>query len=155
GAARPRCRGPRPLERLPTSEPAPRRVVASASRRGRRKRSMSGDPSRGQVDESDAGAGREVRTTESGVPIERVYDDASVAHLDLGERLGEPGAFPYTRGIHPTMYREKPWTMRQYAGFATAEETNARFRYLLAAGAPGLSTAFDLPTQLGMDSDDP
>ncbi len=93
------------------------------------------------------------RRNTSGIPVERVYH----AHGggDLHERLGEPGAFPFTRGIHPTMYREKPWTMRQYAGFATAEETNARFRYLLAAGAPGLSTAFDLPTQLGLDSDHP
>ncbi|MEZ0284848.1 MAG: methylmalonyl-CoA mutase family protein, partial [Thermoleophilia bacterium] len=105
--------------------------------------------------ESNAGTDRDVRATESGIPVERVYDEGSVADLDLVERLGEPGAFPFTRGIHPTMYRERPWTMRQYAGFATAEETNARFRYLLAAGAPGLSTAFDLPTQLGMDSDDP
>jgi len=107
------------------------------------------------VAESNAGTDRDVRATEAGIPIERVYDEASVADLDLAERLGEPGDFPFTRGIHPTMYRERPWTMRQYAGFATAEETNARFRYLLAAGAPGLSTAFDLPTQLGMDSDDP
>jgi methylmalonyl-CoA mutase, N-terminal domain len=107
------------------------------------------------VGESNAGTDRDVRATESGIPVERVYDEASLADLDLAERLGEPGTFPFTRGIHPTMYRERPWTMRQYAGFATAEETNARFRYLLAAGAPGLSTAFDLPTQLGMDSDDP
>mgnify|MGYP000320621483 CR=1 FL=1 len=95
------------------------------------------------------------RATESGIPVDRVYGPSAVEGLDLAGRLGEPGAFPFTRGVHPTMYREKPWTMRQYAGFATAEETNARFRYLLAAGAPGLSTAFDLPTQLGMDSDDP
>jgi methylmalonyl-CoA mutase N-terminal domain/subunit len=98
-------------------------------------------------------AGR--RETDSGIPIERVYDARSVADLDLAERLGEPGSYPFTRGVHPTMYRDRPWTMRQYAGFATAEETNARFRYLLEHGAPGLSTAFDLPTQLGMDSDDP
>jgi methylmalonyl-CoA mutase, N-terminal domain len=107
------------------------------------------------VAETDAGTDREIRTNESGIPVERVYDEASVADLDLAERLGEPGAFPFTRGIHPDMYRRRPWTMRQYAGFATAEETNARFRYLLAAGAPGLSMAFDLPTQLGLDSDDP
>ena len=100
-------------------------------------------------------AGTDVRATESGIPVERVYGPGSVEGLDPRERLGEPGSFPYTRGVHPTMYRERPWTMRQYAGFATAEETNERFRYLLAAGAPGLSTAFDLPTQLGMDSDDP
>jgi methylmalonyl-CoA mutase, N-terminal domain len=107
------------------------------------------------VAESDTRTEHTVRTTESGVPVHRVYDADAVAHLDLRTRLGEPGGFPFTRGIHPTMYRDKPWTMRQYAGFATAEETNARFRYLLTAGAPGLSTAFDLPTQLGMDSDDP
>jgi methylmalonyl-CoA mutase N-terminal domain/subunit len=87
--------------------------------------------------------------------METVYDGASVAGLDLDERLGAPGRFPFTRGIHAAMYRDRPWTMRQYAGYATAEETNARFRYLLAAGAPGLSMAFDLPTQLGLDSDDP
>ena len=102
-----------------------------------------------------AGAEADARRTESGIPVERVYDASSVADLGLEQRLGEPGAYPFTRGVHATMYRERPWTMRQYAGFATAEETNARFRYLLAAGAPGLSVAFDLPTQLGMDSDDP
>jgi methylmalonyl-CoA mutase N-terminal domain/subunit len=95
------------------------------------------------------------RTTESGIPLERVYDAASVEGLDLEARLGEPGEYPFTRGVHSSMYRDRPWTMRQYAGFATAEETNKRFRYLLAHGAPGLSMAFDLPTQLGMDSDDP
>ena len=78
------------------------------------------------------------RETESGIPVARVYDAASVAGLNLAERLGEPGGFPFTRGVHPTMYRERAWTMRQYAGFATAEETNERFRYLLAHGAPGL-----------------
>ncbi|MFI5213872.1 MAG: methylmalonyl-CoA mutase [Gemmatimonadales bacterium] len=74
---------------------------------------------------------------------------------DLATRLGAPGSFPYTRGVHPTMYRGRLWTMRQYAGFGTAEETNARFRALLAAGQTGLSTAFDLPTQMGYDSDHP
>src|SRR6202162_3823881 len=67
--------------------------------------------------------------------------------------LGEPGAFPFTRGIQPTMYRGRPWTMRQYAGFGTAAESNRRYRYLLAQGVTGLSVAFDLPTQMGMDSD--
>src|SRR5207248_3295871 len=76
-------------------------------------------------------------------------------HADLARELGAPGAFPYTRGVHPTMYRGKLWTMRQYAGFGTAEETNARFRHLLAAGQTGLSMAFDLPTQMGYDSDHP
>jgi len=69
--------------------------------------------------------------------------------------LAGPGAFPFTRGVHPTMYRGRLWTMRQYAGFGTAEETNARFRHLLAAGQTGLSVAFDLPTQMGYDSDHP
>ena len=95
------------------------------------------------------------RTTDSGIEIKPVYHEDDVASLDLATALGEPGEFPFVRGPYRTMYREKPWTMRQYAGFATAEETNERFRYLLANGAPGLSMAFDLPTQLGMDSDDP
>jgi methylmalonyl-CoA mutase N-terminal domain/subunit len=95
------------------------------------------------------------RTTDSGIEIKPVYHEDDVASLDLAAALGDPGEFPFVRGPYRTMYREKPWTMRQYAGFATAEETNERFRYLLANGAPGLSMAFDLPTQLGMDSDDP
>ncbi len=95
------------------------------------------------------------RTTDSGIEIAPVYHQSDVAHLDLAHRLGEPGEYPFARGPYTTMYREQPWTTRQYAGFATAEETNERFRYLLANGAPGLSMAFDLPTQLGMDSDDP
>ncbi len=74
---------------------------------------------------------------------------------DGTEDLGAPGAFPFTRGVHPDMYRGKLWTMRQYAGFGTAEQTNARFRHLLAAGQTGLSVAFDLPTQMGYDSDHP
>jgi methylmalonyl-CoA mutase, N-terminal domain len=103
----------------------------------------------------DRTTGAKVRRTEDGIPVEAVYDATSLGDdLDLTERLGEPGAFPFTRGVHTSMYRDRPWTMRQYAGFATAEETNERFRYLLAHGAPGLSMAFDLPTQLGMDSDD-
>ena len=95
------------------------------------------------------------RSTDSGITIEPIYHADDVARLDVAGALGEPGDFPFTRGPYRTMYREKPWTMRQYAGFATAEETNERFRYLLANGAPGLSMAFDLPTQLGLDSDDP
>jgi len=89
-----------------------------------------------------------------GIEIRPVYgpDDAA---KDLPERLGEPGSFPYTRGVHPTMYTSRPWTMRQYAGFATAAESNRRYRDLLAAGTTGLSVAFDLPTQMGYDSDAP
>jgi len=88
------------------------------------------------------------RRSPSGLPIDRVYGPEAVP-----PRAETPGAFPFTRGIHPTMYRGRPWTMRQYAGFGTAEETNARFRDLLAAGQTGLSVAFDLPTQMGYDSD--
>jgi methylmalonyl-CoA mutase N-terminal domain/subunit len=92
--------------------------------------------------------------TDSGIEIDRVYDADDVAP-GLEERLGEPGEYPYTRGIHPDMYRSRKWTMRQYAGYATAKETNERFRYLIEHGSTGLSMAFDLPTQLGRDSDDP
>ena len=84
-----------------------------------------------------------------------MYDAGDLAGWDPDERLGAPGRPPYTRGIHPGMYRDRLWTMRQYAGFGTAEETNARFRFLLAAGQTGLSCAFDLPTQMGYDSDHP
>ncbi|WP_078871249.1 acyl-CoA mutase large subunit family protein [Streptomyces caatingaensis] len=95
------------------------------------------------------------RTTESGFGIRPVYGPADLAHWDPGERLGEPGSYPYTRGIHPTMYTGRPWTMRQYAGFGTATESNARYRQLIAHGGHGLSVAFDLPTQMGHDSDAP
>jgi methylmalonyl-CoA mutase, N-terminal domain len=93
--------------------------------------------------------------TESGLPIEPVYDSASLAGFDPETALGGPGAFPYTRGLHPNMYAGRLWTMRQYAGFGTAAESNRRYRQLLAAGTTGLSVAFDLPTQMGYDSDDP
>jgi methylmalonyl-CoA mutase N-terminal domain/subunit len=92
--------------------------------------------------------------TDSGIEIERLYTEDDVAP-GLRERLGEPGSYPYTRGIHPGMYRDRLWTMRQYAGYATAEETNERYCYLIEHGSTGLSMAFDLPTQLGRDSDDP
>jgi methylmalonyl-CoA mutase, N-terminal domain len=94
------------------------------------------------------------RFTDSGIEIKHAYDESDV-RPDLDDRLGEPGDFPYTRGIHPDMYRGRKWTMRQYAGYATAAETNQRFRYLIEHGSTGLSMAFDLPTQLGRDSDDP
>jgi methylmalonyl-CoA mutase N-terminal domain/subunit len=95
------------------------------------------------------------RFTDSGIETKLVYDQADVEGLDLEERLGKPGEYPFTRGIHPEMYRSRRWTMRQYAGYATAHETNTRYRYLLEKGSTGLSMAFDLPTQLGRDSDDP
>lgn len=93
-------------------------------------------------------------STGSGIPIERLYLPATLTD-EYMEKLGLPGEYPYTRGIRPTMYRARFWTMRQYAGFGSAEETNRRFRYLLDQGQTGLSVAFDLPTQIGYDSDDP
>jgi methylmalonyl-CoA mutase N-terminal domain/subunit len=94
-------------------------------------------------------------TTESGLPFAPVYGPADADGWDPAERLGAPGEFPYTRGVYPTMYTGRPWTMRQYAGFGTAAESNERYRHLLAAGTTGLSVAFDLPTQMGYDSDAP
>ncbi|GGJ92797.1 methylmalonyl-CoA mutase [Streptomyces camponoticapitis] len=95
------------------------------------------------------------RRTESGVPIEPVYGPGARAGWDPAERLGEPGSYPYTRGVYPSMYTGRPWTMRQYAGFGTAVESNARYRQLIEHGTTGLSVAFDLPTQMGHDSDAP
>ena len=83
------------------------------------------------------------------------YAPHSLAGWDPTSALGEPGDFPFTRGIHPTMYRGRLWTMRQYAGFGTATQSNERYRYLLSQGVNGLSVAFDLPTQMGYDSDHP
>src|SRR5712672_2558393 len=96
---------------------------------------------------------RERFTTASGLPLERLYSEESLAGWDAEEALGYPGEFPYTRGIYPSMYRGRLWTMRQYAGFGSAAESNQRYRYLLSKGQSGLSVAFDLPTQIGMDSD--
>jgi len=104
----------------------------------------------------DAPAERKPRfTTPSGLPIERLYSGKSLKGRNSEEDLGFPGEFPYTRGIYPTMYRGRFWTMRQYAGFGTAVESNQRYRYLLSKGQMGLSVAFDLPTQIGLDSDHP
>ncbi|MGO9886249.1 MAG: methylmalonyl-CoA mutase [Solirubrobacteraceae bacterium] len=94
------------------------------------------------------------RFTDSGIEIKPAYD-AHDLPPDLDVQLGEPGEYPYTRGIHRDMYRKQLWTMRQYAGYASAKESNERYRYLLSKGSTGLSMAFDLPTQLGLDSDDP
>jgi methylmalonyl-CoA mutase N-terminal domain/subunit len=93
--------------------------------------------------------------TESGIPVKRLYSPLDLEGIDYEEALGYPGQYPYTRGVYPSMYRGRLWTMRNYAGFGTAEDTNHRFRYLLGQGMKGLSIAFDLPTQLGYDSDDP
>ena len=95
------------------------------------------------------------RPTESGLPFDVVYGPANLDGWDPAKQLGDPGKYPFTRGVYPTMYTGRPWTMRQYAGFGTAEESNERYRQLLAAGTTGLSVAFDLPTQMGYDSDHP
>src|SRR5947209_6288585 len=94
------------------------------------------------------------RASESGFEIAPLYGPEDVAD-GLAERLGKPGDYPYTRGVYASMYTGRPWTMRQYAGFGTAKESNERYRHLVAQGTGGLSVAFDLPTQMGYDSDDP
>src|SRR5258707_7135864 len=95
------------------------------------------------------------RISESGQPIEPVYGPKALQDFDSERDLGEPGEFPFTRGVHPTMYVSRPWTMRQYAGFSAAADSNRRYQQLIAAGTTGLSVAFDLPTQMGYDSDAP
>ncbi|MDH6124168.1 methylmalonyl-CoA mutase family protein [Kitasatospora sp. GP82] len=97
----------------------------------------------------------EPRRSESGHPIEPLYGPEALADWDPAAKLGRPGEYPFTRGVYPTMYTGKPWTMRQYAGFGTAAESNARYKQLIANGTMGLSVAFDLPTQMGYDSDAP
>jgi len=93
------------------------------------------------------------RMSESGLPIDAVYDESKLADFRPEEKLGHPGEYPFTRGVYPRMYVDRPWTMRQYAGFATASESNRRYHELIANGTTGLSVAFDLPTQMGYDSD--
>src|SRR5256714_1849162 len=99
--------------------------------------------------------GREHFRTSSGIELPNDFNPSNTEAPDYEKDLGAPGEFPYTRGIRHNMYRGRLWTMRQYAGYATAEESNARYKYLLAQGTTGLSVAFDLPTQIGLDSDDP
>jgi methylmalonyl-CoA mutase N-terminal domain/subunit len=94
-------------------------------------------------------------TTESGLPMRPVYGPDELSGFDPATKLGAPGAYPFTRGVYPTMYTGRPWTMRQYAGFGNAKESNERYHQLVAAGTGGLSVAFDLPTQMGYDSDEP
>ncbi|MDP8926253.1 MAG: methylmalonyl-CoA mutase family protein [Actinomycetota bacterium] len=96
---------------------------------------------------------KDERRTDSGIEVKPLYRPEDLESFDYSDKLGDPGEYPYTRGIYPTMYRGRPWTMRQYAGFGTAKETNKRFKYLIDAGQTGLSVAFDLPTQMGRDSD--
>jgi methylmalonyl-CoA mutase, N-terminal domain len=95
------------------------------------------------------------RESESGLPIEPVYGPGQPAGFDPADKLGQPGEYPFTRGVYPAMYTARPWTMRQYAGFATAADSNRRYHELIEAGTTGLSVAFDLPTQMGYDSDAP
>ncbi len=95
------------------------------------------------------------QTNSSSIPIKLIYTPADINHLDYEQDLGFPGKYPFTRGIHKTMYRGRPWTMRQFSGFGTAEQTNQRYKYLLSEGETGLSVAFDFPTLKGYDSDDP
>ncbi len=94
-------------------------------------------------------------TLESGIKVKPVYGPEDIRDVDFDQEIGQPGQFPFTRGIHPFMYRKRPWTMRQYSGFGTAKETNERFKWLLDHGQTALNVAFDLPTQMGLDSDDP
>src|SRR5919109_4531084 len=94
-------------------------------------------------------------TTVSGAPVEPLYTPDSLNGFDYDSDLGYPGQYPFARGVHAAMYRSRLWTMRQFAGFGTARQTNERFRFLLDKGQTGLSTAFDLPTLMGLDSDDP
>ncbi|MBP7296905.1 MAG: methylmalonyl-CoA mutase, partial [Acidobacteria bacterium] len=93
------------------------------------------------------------KRTTSGIDIQETYRPNDLAGFDYAAQLNDSGSYPYTRGIYPGMYRQRLWTMRQYAGYATAEESNKRYRYLLEQGQTGLSVAFDLPTQIGLDSD--
>ncbi len=99
--------------------------------------------------------GENKRFTESGIEVKPVYTAEDMEHLDPIQDIGEPGAYPYTRGIHRTMFRDRLWTMRQYSGFGTPRDSNQRYKYLLAQGQTGLSVALDLPTQMGLDPDDP
>src|SRR5436189_5636879 len=91
--------------------------------------------------------------TSSHIPVQELYTDSNLAGWDYDQQAGYPGDAPYTRGVQPTMYRGRLWTMRQYAGMGDAEESNKRYKYLLPHGITGLSVAFDLPTQIGLDSD--
>src|ERR1700722_8543453 len=95
------------------------------------------------------------RASTTGLPMNTVIGPDDLPEWNPGSDLGIPGEFPFTRGVHPEMYRRRLWTMRQYAGFGSAAESNKRYRYLLAQGQTGISVAFDLPTQIGMDSDHP
>src|SRR5262249_3769540 len=117
---------------------------------------MPSHEARPRSDRSPAAVARPAEfQTLSGIPLEPLYTPESVKELDYDRDLGDPGRFPMTRRVYPTMYRGRLWTMRQFAGFGSAEETNARYKFLLKRGRGGLSVAFDMPTLRGRDSDDP
>src|SRR5438309_7688590 len=130
----------------------PRASGADLARLSRLRQEWEAGPLRKSL---ERGERKEKFETPSGIPVDRVYTPPDVSQLDYERDLGMPGQYAFTRGIQATMYRGRPWSIRQYAGFGTAEESNKRFRFLLDHGQPGLSVAFDLPTQMGMDSDDP
>src|SRR5260221_1168843 len=153
------------------SRPASKTRVQYRNGAGRRQRSDRLNPEQERVAAAQRGweektvggsltklperVGADEFTTISGQPIRRIYTPADLAGFDYEEDLGFPGECPFTRGVHPTMYRSRFWTMRMFGGFGSAEETNRRFRYLLDHGETGLSTAFDFPTLYGIDADDP
>src|SRR5262249_23388370 len=110
---------------------------------------MQGSADRWQRELAAAPPREQPPTTVSGVPIEALYTQAQPANFDAERDLGYPGQYPFTRGVHASMYRSRLWTMRQFAGFGTARQTNERFKFLLEKGQTGLSTAFDLPTLMG------
>ncbi|TAM73127.1 methylmalonyl-CoA mutase, partial [bacterium] len=125
------------------AEPTPEYEAARARwERGYEKATLRSGPGSGALDR-----------TISDLPTKPIYGPEDVAHLDLSRDLGLPGEYPYTRGIHPSMYQGRLWTMRQFAGFGTAKQTNERYHFLLSQGQMGLSVAFDMPTLLGYDSD--
>src|SRR5439155_27020766 len=126
-----------------TSEKAPRTSATKPAR------PAAEEPARPAAEEPAAAARR--FETLSGIPVKALYTEADLP----AAAIGSPGQYPYTRGLHPEMYRTRLWTMRQFAGFGTAENTNQRFHYLLAQGMTGLSTAFDMPTLMGYDPDHP
>jgi methylmalonyl-CoA mutase N-terminal domain/subunit len=116
---------------------------------------MKSSPDKPAGKSAPSGGRKQQFATLGGIPLKSVYTEQDLAGRDAGTCIGVPGEFPYTRGIYPTMYRGRLWTMRQYAGFGGAAQSNERYRYLIAKGQTGLSVAFDLPTQIGMDSDHP
>ena len=123
------------------------KVVTKDARAAWEERYRSGSgPDRGRSQE---------RETISGLPLDRLYDPTGLPSGHFEEKVGFPGTFPYTRGVYPAMYRDKLWTMRQFSGFGSAADTNQRYKFLLAHGQDGLSVAFDMPTLMGRDSDDP